>query len=154
MDDQRPIRAVNAHNLEKHIEQLQKDTANMVSAYTSPLNQVPFKIATFQPLGLPPVSMPQTEQHPLFQTPTEPEYNLDEFLLSQRKDPLHVKSMVEAQRGERIAGGPCGTWFPMGMLSQHHLPPSPANCAKPDMEMISFCIPIGNPQVDNSFEVF
>ncbi|OKL57762.1 hypothetical protein UA08_06886 [Talaromyces atroroseus] len=150
-NNQDRIQPSDPQNLEKNIEEIRKDATNVVSASTTPLNHIPFKISTLQSLGRQPLSVPEIE-HPLFQTPTEPEYNLDEFVLSSGQDRLHVESMIEARRGERIAGGPAGTWLEMGLLSQHHLPQRLEYNASPNMEMISFRAPIGDPQVESSFE--
>lgn len=146
------LRPIDSLNIEKDIEDIRKDATNVVSAFTTPLNHIPFKISSLQSLGLQPLSVSQTE-HPLFQMPTDPKFNLDELVLSSGQDRLHVESVIEARRGQRLAGGPAGMWVAMGYLSQHHLPRQLKYDASPNMEMISFRVPIGNSQVESSFEI-
>ncbi|RLL95788.1 hypothetical protein CFD26_104336 [Aspergillus turcosus] len=148
------LREANDHNLEDRIAELVKDATNMVSAYTSQLNQVSSETSGLQLSGLLPVSVQFQTNHPVFQTPVKPEYNVNEFTFSGGKDRLHLESMIQARQTppQRIAGGPAGGWCPMGIISQHHLPQRQGYSSDSNMEMISFRAQIGNPRVDSLFE--
>ncbi|KAH8700095.1 hypothetical protein BGW36DRAFT_415267 [Talaromyces proteolyticus] len=152
--DQRRLREAIVHNLENHIAELVEDATNVVSVYTHKLNQVSSETFSLQLPGLLPVAVHFETNHPVFQTPVKPEYNVDEFTLSRGKDRLHLESMIQARQTppERIAGGPAGSWCPMGIISQHHLPQRQGYSSTADMEMISFRAQIENPQIESLFE--
>jgi hypothetical protein len=103
--NQHQLQEANIHNLKNHIAELVKGATNMVSAYTSQLNQVSSETS-----DLLPVSVHFQTNHPVFQTPVKPKYNINKFTFSGGKDRLHLESMRQARQTppQHITGGPTG----------------------------------------------
>ncbi|OQE34694.1 hypothetical protein PENCOP_c016G07734 [Penicillium coprophilum] len=154
--DQRRLREANFHNLGHHIADLVKDTTGVISACTNHLNKLSFESATPQELNalLTPIAVEFETNHPVFRTPVNPEYNVNELTFSENKDQLHLESMRQARERppQRIAGGPAGGWYPMGTLSQHHLPPQRGYPTNPNMEWISFRAQLEDSRIARLFE--
>ncbi|KAL5045880.1 hypothetical protein BDW71DRAFT_214829 [Aspergillus fruticulosus] len=156
-DGHRHRRQANDHNLRIRIAHLVEDTAEVVSVYTRQLSQVHVSSgASIETLGLSTLSPSPVSvngqfntNHPVFQSHVKREYNLDEQTFSQGQDQCHLESMRQARQTppQRIAGGPAGTWYPMGKISQHHLPQSLEYSGKPTMDWISFRAQRGHPAV-------
>lgn len=156
-DGHRHRRQANDHNLRIRIAQLVEDTAEVVSVYTRQLRQVHASSgASMETRGLStpspsPVSVNGqfSTNHPVSQSHVKREYNLDEQKFSQGQDQCHLQSIRQARQTppQRIAGGPAGSWYPMGKISQHHLPQSLGYSGKPTMDWISFRAQSGHPAV-------
>ncbi|KAJ5285958.1 hypothetical protein N7524_001264 [Penicillium chrysogenum] len=149
-------REANFHNFRHYIADLVKDTTGVVSAYTNHLNKVSFESATPEQFDTSPtpIAAQFETNHPVFRTPVKPKYNVDESTFSENRDQLHLESMRQARRTppQRIAGGPAGSWYPMGTLCQHHLPRRQGYPRNPDMEWISFRAQLEDSRVTGLFE--
>jgi hypothetical protein len=143
----------NDHNLEERIADLVEDTVEVVSVYTRQLSQVSSRASTLQ-LSNPYLNGRFETNHPVFRSHVKPQYNLDENTFAQGQDQCHLESMRQARQTprQRIAGGPAGVWYPMGKISQHHLPQSLGYSSKPTMDWIFFRAQLGHPRVDGRFE--
>lgn len=152
--NQRQLHGVNNHNLEDQIADLVEDTTEVVSCYTRQLHQVSRKTYMQQISSPLPVSIQSGMNHPVFQMPVRPEYSLNDATFSRGYDQLHLESMRQARQTlpQRIAGGPAGIWYPMGIISQHHLPMMLGYSSDPDMGWISFRAQAENPRVNHLFE--
>ncbi|EED16713.1 hypothetical protein TSTA_017870 [Talaromyces stipitatus ATCC 10500] len=143
----------NKDNIADQIAEMGKYATDVVSVYTSQLNQASSETFQLQASDLLQVTVQSQDlmkvnQH--FQNPVKPEFNLDDSTL-RREDLLYSESIREVKRNERIACGPAGFWYPMGHISQHNLHQEKYD-AEINMKMISFRARIGNAPVDSLFE--
>ncbi|KAI9370339.1 hypothetical protein BJX61DRAFT_515858 [Aspergillus egyptiacus] len=142
-------------NFRLQMADLVKAATGVASACTTRLNKVASTSAMLQQSD---ASTPTTAQfksnHPVFQAPVTPEYSINKSTFSENKDQLHLESMRQARQKppQRIAGGPAGGWFPMGTLSQHHLPHRQGYPATPNTEWISFRARMEDARVAGFFE--
>ncbi|KAL4912953.1 hypothetical protein BDW62DRAFT_214629 [Aspergillus aurantiobrunneus] len=136
----RQLQQANDHNLEDRIADLVEDMVDVVSVYTQQLSHVSSGASTLGLSNPSPVSVNgQFEtNHPVFWL----------------HDQCHLESMRQARQTprQRIAGGPAGVWYPMGKISQYHLPQSFGYRWKPTMDWISFRAQPGHPRVDGQFK--
>ncbi|KAL4738259.1 hypothetical protein BDV11DRAFT_139264 [Aspergillus similis] len=149
------LRQANDHNLEYRIAGLVEDTVEVVSVYTHRLNQVSSGTSTLGLSNPPSFVNGQFEtNHPVFRSRVKPEYNLDEHTFARGQDQCHLESMRQARQTprQRIAGGPAGVWYPMGKISQHHLPQPLGYSWKPTMDWIFFRAQPGHLRVGGRFE--
>ncbi|KAJ5542579.1 hypothetical protein N7461_008582 [Penicillium sp. DV-2018c] len=154
--NQHQLREARSRYIGHHIADLVKEATGVMSACTNQLRKVSFESATSQQSGTFPDSMSTQFEtnHPVFRAPVNPQYNVNELIFSENKDQLHLESMRHARQTppRRISGGPAGGWFPMGTLSQHHLPQRPCYAVNPDMDLVSFRAQLEDSRVAGLFE--
>ena len=98
--DLRRLGEANFHNIGHHIADLVKDTTGVVSTCTTHLNKMSFESTTPQQFDASPtpIAMQFETNHPVFQAPVKPEYNVNELTFSGNKDQLHLESMRQARQ--------------------------------------------------------
>ncbi|KAJ5710426.1 hypothetical protein N7488_004582 [Penicillium malachiteum] len=150
----------NVRKVEDHLESLLEDATGVTSIYTTRLNHVSSGYSALRPYDLSNFMRFETN-HRLFKIPVKPKYAANLSANPYGKDNFHLESMRHA-RGTppgRVGLAPAGIWYPMGVLSQHYLPPGrkddfpanfPVDCPT-NMKLISFFAQTGNEQVATSF---
>ncbi|KAJ6007413.1 hypothetical protein N7540_011389 [Penicillium herquei] len=149
----RLLREANVLNVANHLERLVDDATEVMSAYTSQLNHISSDFVGLRPYDPFPDTVQSQTNHQLFKTPVKPKYTAIESTDPSGKDKFHLESMIQAREApaQRIAVAPAGVWYPMGVISQHHLPPQPNSRFKANIEMISFFAQTGNERIATSF---
>lgn len=147
------LRKANTHNISDRLEELVEDSTEVISAHTSQLNHISSDFVRSRLHNPFPDPLQFQTNHQLFKVPVEPRYNAIESTDSNGKDKFHLESILQAQitPAQRIAVVPAGVWYPMGIISQHNLPPQPFSEPKANIEMISFFAKAGNERLSTSF---
>lgn len=152
-DSPQLLRKANTHNISDRLEELVEDSTEVISALTSQLNHISSDFVRSRLHDPFPDPLQFQTNHQLFKVPVEPRYNATESTNPDSTDKFHLESIIQAQipPDQRIAVAPAGVWYPMGTISQHHLPRQPFFTPEPNMEMISFFAEAGNERASTAF---
>lgn len=86
-----------------------------------------------------PVSAQLDFKYPILKTTVARQYEMMELKGVLPEDPVHLETVVEAKSHQWITASPAGHWYPMGLISQNHMPPPPPLTTREHIiEMISF----------------